>query len=574
MAFVRKNMTPRPAINNQDADRSPASFLDRLEKFLKISKSVLAVVAAIAALIVASQSEARHTRFTIYVMSRMWIELTLICSFWCAYLIMRKLLGSLKRDDVSPGWGEFRDRRLLGFAVVAVVISAMLLPPLVYVCYARYRFWTSQIIRSYAEEVREKVDDDIAQGKLDSALNKIIIARDNLTGTAQENRLNSRRSLLGVAIDRSMKLNLATTDEWNFVTQRDRFFALAESVRLNPENSDASDHLSQKLHALLNYLGTDASAICSSTQIPTTFSGKAVALIEARVLWNRHGTSTKCLDQVQSELYDGWGIEPISCLVKQNALIRQDVGHVQLDPRICPDGKDFWTPLPDFSDSSQESDHSSFGLYGTARHPDYPTFVSVWRIWQAHHPHEDNASVASNRDHAETSADSESSGSNDQSQTQASGSNDQSQTQASESNDRSQTQAQTQTQASGSNDQSETQATGANGLVHVSISMPKGGVNIDGLSGQPDWTLSSLMLDIPDAGFAYRFTLSNLFPTQKIQITSGSHSYYIRANIRFVGSRSELTGDCKGRAQISGESTVELRVTLKTGVGISDCSLH
>jgi len=371
------------------SDKVPLSkqslIIDRATKILNFAKSLFALAAAFAALLLASSSEARRTSFTIYVISRMWVEITIVAIIWLSVMLLKALIRRMHASAVSLSLRDFLDLRLLLLAIIGVSIIAMYIPPLTYIGVARYRFWSSQVQRRYIEQLKGKVAGEVRVGMLDSALHTIAVGSEVLKGSSGEGSFKDITSRLGAAVDRSKALDDESTDAWNFVTQRERFYSLVEAVRVDPENSSAADHLTHEMRVISGYLNDDAKGVCALQTLPATFSGKAIALVEARRLWTENEGSQLCVDQVLRELRDGWAIGPISCVLKQSDLIRQGTGAVSLDPKSCPPGVDFWTPLslsPDEDITDQDEDTSSANA--AERYPIYPTFGSLWRRFRSY----------------------------------------------------------------------------------------------------------------------------------------------------------------------------------------------
>jgi hypothetical protein len=358
------------------------AVLDRIERWFKLSSSFYGALGAIAAVIIANQTEARRTRFTIYIVSQMWIECILAAMFWYTYLSIRKLLARVNEQS--------SDRRLKGrsklqtvlLILLNLVVVLALAPPVVYIARVRYVFWTTQVLQSYVEAAKFEIDQETASGALNTALNTAENVSDVLKGTAQQSSLDYRREVLEAAIQKSSALEKGSIDAWNLVTQRRGFFSLVESVRLDPENSSAADRLAQKLEMVRNYLAEDSSKICNSQGKLSSFSGKAISIIEAKVLWEKYGSSDHCGDSVKNDLFDGWGISAITCALERNDAIRHGNRKTDGDKGKCPDGEDFWTPMPPTytADSSIDSTNQAAAFH----HPIYPTFVDLWREARHH----------------------------------------------------------------------------------------------------------------------------------------------------------------------------------------------
>jgi len=120
---------------------------------------------------------------------------------------------------------------------------------------------------------------------------------------------------------------------------------LVESVRLNPENSDAADRLAQKLTVVDGYLSQDANAICSGNGNLSDSSRKAVALIEARALWDKYGSGDHCTESVRNDLVDGWGVSSIKCILERNSAIRYGNGAMRGNSKSCPRRSEFLDPV-------------------------------------------------------------------------------------------------------------------------------------------------------------------------------------------------------------------------------------
>ncbi len=355
------------------------STLDKLDKLFKLSNSMYAALAALAAVIVANQTEWRRTRFTIYVVSQMWIECVFVVLIWCLYLFIRRLMNRAKRQGLNYTAKDWFRPRTLILSTLILMLAAMFVPPIAYIAKVRYDFWTARVLRGYVEAAKYKIDQQAASGRLDSANNTVEIVSETTKSTPDEHRLDSRKRILEAAIQRSSELGKEAMDQWNYVTQRSKFFHLVESVRLNPENSDAADRLVQKLAIVDGYLGQDANAICSSNGKLADASRKSVALIEARALWDKYGSTDHCVESVRNDLLDGWGVSSIKCILERNSAIRHGGRAIGGNLKSCPDGLNFWTPLPSsIAEDNNEAEEINIS------HPFYPTFVDIWRKWKQH----------------------------------------------------------------------------------------------------------------------------------------------------------------------------------------------
>jgi hypothetical protein len=244
-----------------------------------------------------------------------------------------------------------------------------------YIAKVRYNYWTTQVLPSYVAVVQTRIDQEAASGALQSARSTVDLAAEVLKGTAEEGWLDDRRRMLDAIIRRSEMLDKASMVQSNFVTQRPVFFSLVESVRINPENSAAADRLAQKLEIVKGFLDNDAASICSSQGVFNSFQGKAVAGIEARLLWDAHETSNDCVASVKNDLADGWGIARIRCLLDLNQSIRRGDRNLSLDAKTCPEGPDFWSP-PEVRSGLE---YTAADTQRASHHPLYPTVLDLWR---------------------------------------------------------------------------------------------------------------------------------------------------------------------------------------------------
>jgi hypothetical protein len=299
----------------------------------------------------------------------MWIECLLAASLWCLFLVVQSQFGR-----VEPRDGKEKHRvRTFALGVLISLTVIMLIPPLGYIAKVRYNYWTTQVLPSYVVVAQTRIDQEAASGALQSARSRVDVAAEILKGTAEEGRLDDRRRILDAIIRRSEMLDKASMVQSNLVTQRPVFFSLVESVRINPENSAAADRLAQKLEIVKGFLDNDAASICSSQGVFNSFQGKAVAGIEARLLWDAHGTSNDCVASVKNDLADGWGIARIRCLLDLNQSIRRGDRNPSLDAKTCPEGPDFWSP------SEVRSGYTAAVTQRASHHPAYPTVLDLWR---------------------------------------------------------------------------------------------------------------------------------------------------------------------------------------------------
>jgi hypothetical protein len=499
-----------PPASPEGESKKPKPLLDRVDAFLKVSKSIYALIAALAAIVLASKSDARHTRFTIYLVSRMWIEVTLIACCWCVFLMLRYAIRLERFRGISIRPVHFLDLRVLAAALVILFLLLSFVPPMYYLAQSRYHFWSTQVLRSYVEGVKKKVDEQAGEGELNTALNTLTSASDVLKGTAQQDRLEGRRIKLTAAVDRSTELDQSTTNSWNFVTERSKLFALVEAVRVNPENSSAADRLQDKLKVLRDFLASDAQTICSLKELPADFSGRAVALIEARSLWSRYGSGDQCLQHVQAELNDGWGLGPIACNLKRNREVRQGAA-LESDIASCPPGVDFWTPLS----ASNEGPPDNATADSEESSPSYPTIFGFLRRWRARQ--------RAKAEYEELV------------------------------NQRAKIAAQT---------------------FDVRLeSLPKGSIGIAQLEGRDNavWSNSFVTLSIPDANVHYQFKLADPYEPQILHIRGGGHRYRIHAEIQFNDRQQPLTGDCDGQFEVTDGSSLHWAISLSTDRGIEFC---
>jgi hypothetical protein len=566
---------------NDDAQKKKTSLLDRLEKFSSVSKSLYAIVAGIAALIIASETQARNARFALYVISRCWIESIVIVTIWLGFLLTRKLARRLREQEKFPTFHVLRDPRVLILSLGLLGSVFTLFPPLAYIVALRYEFWTSEVRDSYARSVKSTIDGNASVGKLDSALDEANIAIDVLKGTGDEEDFSNRFAHLTAAIDRSHSLDESTTDQWNFVSERSRLFALTEAVRLDPENSNAADHLSRAVGVLSKYLQDDTRTLCSLQSIPQTFAGKALALVEARDLWSRFSSTKDCLEQVQLTVIDGWGIDNISCLIRWNSKIRSSSYQKMTGSSECATGSDFWAhdTEKDELSVSAAADSSPLAPYLGLNHPDwhpnYPTFADLLQklvdrgMLPGTKSSSPEATTKGTKSIDEHSLPTRNDGAPNARQDSASPipSGEPSATNAGSSSDP-ETNDSTSSESNSDEDQSESDSS------MISIDMAEQhGISVDDLHEDVDWDSSVLWFEIPDATLKVHFKLSDPFPTQQIKFAPGVHSYQVIVRLDLKDSSKKITGKCGGKIQMS-KPALHLSVALSEKSGISTCSLE
>jgi hypothetical protein len=369
-------MIPQQATN---AIRSSTSWLDFVDKALKVSRSVYVAIAAIVAVIVANQADARRSRFTIYVIGRLWIECVLIATLWLLYVFCRRLVIKAQEHRVEGPVSKTAMTRVAVLSLANLALLLALVPPLVYIVKVRYFLWKNAVLSSYVETAKAHIDEQAKTGALNSAQHTLEIVSEVTKNTAYQSRLDYRRAKLLAMINRSNDLDRTSMGQINYVTQRSAFFSLVEAVRLNPENSDAADRLKDQVQIVKTYLSEDANAICNGGGDLRSFTGKAVAMIEAQSFWERHGASDNCKQSVKDDLFDGWGIAAISCILERNDALRR---HVTIGKSgSCPPGKDFWTPL-----SGMQSELEAPSQPLQYEHPFYPTWFDLWHKYKQRQP--------------------------------------------------------------------------------------------------------------------------------------------------------------------------------------------
>jgi hypothetical protein len=317
------------------------STLEKVEKLLKIGGAVYAAFVGIATFLVFKNVD-DVSHFALYLVSQTWVELAAAAA---VYLLVRA-----HRDRVVELWRtlrlrpyEFRGTSALGLILLVAAFAAFLAAG-GRLLRARADFWGGACRAAYAYHNSVRVVILVQSGRVADAYQLARTTQNALKGAAESGYVDRRLIKLTGALQRSEQLaRQVAGGAWNPISDRGAYFAIAEAVRVNPQNYGAADKLHAMLQPLVNtYLPVDAVGICAPGFSVGNFRGRATSILEAqrrRASASREaglpcrGDTSACGDAekrfcqiVAGELQNAWAIDLIQRTLKTSDNTRSPPG--------------------------------------------------------------------------------------------------------------------------------------------------------------------------------------------------------------------------------------------------------
>jgi hypothetical protein len=314
--------------------------LERIDKVAALVATLLAAATGIARFLLSAAESTRVENFALYLVSQAWLDGGLLLCLYAAYRWFRRILADVRVEYGGAAALETLIARHPVQLLLLVSAFVMLLSPLYFLVSGRHYFWTALVQTAYVETYKERIDRLAATGKVQDA--SILASRvaATLGDEAEGYYLTGRVEQLQHAVDRSAALTNDSSEAWNPITQRDRFFRLAEAIRLNPQNYVAADRLRQMLTAVRENLQRDLDSICDKDFALNRFKGRIRSLLEAQVQRIEASSGGECLP---GPAWESWGIHTITCL-----LYLSDSTKAGNERQGCQEKPySFWENLPD-----------------------------------------------------------------------------------------------------------------------------------------------------------------------------------------------------------------------------------
>jgi hypothetical protein len=317
--------------------------LELIQKVFAIGASVFGVLSALAFFVVPGADEIRFRYFAVFLVRTGIFDLVafaVACGLaWAMLQLVRRALAGEFSDGLS--WTAHQHRpAVVWLGALAIAIGFLALPTF-HVLRARWMYWTQLSRPAYAGHDLARVTRLAGTGRIGQAYTLANTTYAVLKSTPEQEDFSGAVVSLAARVSRARSLkgenSPAAARSWNPISQPERYFELAEAVRLNPEEYAAADALQIMRASLIrDALPADARAVCS----PSTVSPRrrTVSPLEAEIRIQRlkasGGTASGVSDCGQS-LRARWALDRVGCILAISHRTRQP---------FTNDEEDGWSP--------------------------------------------------------------------------------------------------------------------------------------------------------------------------------------------------------------------------------------
>jgi hypothetical protein len=296
--------------------------LEVIQRLLAMSASLFALLGTIAFFLVPGADELRTRHFVVFLVRSGLFELmvlAVLCALaWAALRLTRNVLAANFSPDVP--WTARQRRVVISLALLGIG-AAFLAIPAYFIGRARWLYWSQLSRPAYAMRDLGRITRLARTGRTGQAYSVAATANGVLKGTPQEDLFSGLVTSLGTRMARARELkgdmSASEAHMWNPLAHRQRYFELAEAIRLNPEEFAAAEALRIMRTGLIeNALPADVRALCSpsagSPQRRTlTVLESEIRSEELKAAGSTPRATERCVNSVSAP----WALARVGCLL-------------------------------------------------------------------------------------------------------------------------------------------------------------------------------------------------------------------------------------------------------------------
>jgi hypothetical protein len=317
--------------------------LELIQKVFAIGASILGVLSALAFFLVPGADENRLRYFTIFLVRNGIFDLVVLAAAfgfgWALLHLVRGVLAGEFSDGLPWTARQHRPAVVwLGVLAIAIVLLAV---PARHLLRARWLYWSQLSREAYAHHDRTRVARLARTGRIGQAYTQANRTYAVLKTESEQDDFSGILQSLAARVSRAQSAkgenSPAAARSWNPIAQPERYFELAEAVRLNPEERAAADALGLMYSNLIrDALPADARAVCSPSAVAPP--RRTVSQLEAEIRIQRlkaSGDNASGVSACVRSLRVRWALDRVGCILAISHRTRQP---------FTTDEEDAWSP--------------------------------------------------------------------------------------------------------------------------------------------------------------------------------------------------------------------------------------
>ena len=305
--------------------------LELIQRVFAIGASVVAVLSGLAFFVVPGADEIRFRYFGVFLLRSAIFDLAaLAVALAFGWVMLRVASRALAREfGTGIPWTAPRHRPIYVWLGLVAIAFVLLRKPAHQLLRARALYWTQLSRPAYATRDLARIGRLARTGRVNQAYTLASTTYRVLKDTPEEYVFAGVMESLAARLSRARtlrrELSPASARSWNPIAQRQRYFELAEAVRLNPEDYTAADALGMMRTGLMEHgIPADARALCSPTAVAP--QRRTVSPLESEIRIQNLKTATEVSSGVSDcvrSLRARWELGRVGCILAISRRTRQ-----------------------------------------------------------------------------------------------------------------------------------------------------------------------------------------------------------------------------------------------------------